>query len=262
MALILTGVAALVLGMELPTTAAYLICVSVAGPALVELGLPELYAHLFVFLVRAPVHDHAARLRNVFIAAGIARAPWFATALRSMSVGLGLFIVPMAFVANPSLLQLADAPALAILALVKILAGLTLISAGVVGTVRGWPLRIAALAGGFGVIFLPSVCEREKPRSLACGLSQRRERRCRVRPEPRLAIDDRRDAHGACDNRRRHNLLRHGGEPTPGHQASEPWIGAEAAKCDGEEWPDRQRHDPWQSLGRMQGEGDESACAE
>jgi len=152
-ALILTGIAALVLGMELPTTAAYLICVSVAGPALVELGLPELYAHLFVFWYALLCTITPPVCGNVFIAAGIARAPWFATALRSMSVGLGLFIVPMAFVANPSLLQLADAPALAILALVKILAGLTLISAGVVGTLKGWPLRIAALAAGFGVIF-------------------------------------------------------------------------------------------------------------
>ena len=96
MALILTGVAALVLGMELPTTAAYLICVSVAGPALVELGLPELYAHLFVFWYALLCTITPPVCGNVFIAAGIARAPWFATALRSMSVGLGLFIVPMA----------------------------------------------------------------------------------------------------------------------------------------------------------------------
>lgn len=152
-ALLLTGLAALVLGMELPTTAAYLICVSVAGPALVALGLPELYAHLFVFWYALLCTITPPVCGNVFIAAGIARAPWFATALRSMSVGLGLFIVPMAFVANPALLQLGSAPAFAILALVKILAGLTLISAGVVGTVKGWPLRIAAVAGGFGVIF-------------------------------------------------------------------------------------------------------------
>ncbi|WP_339853643.1 TRAP transporter fused permease subunit, partial [uncultured Nisaea sp.] len=48
-ALLLTALACLILGMEVPTTAAYVICISVAGPALQELGLPPLTAHLFVF---------------------------------------------------------------------------------------------------------------------------------------------------------------------------------------------------------------------
>ena len=46
---ILTGIACLLLGMEVPTTAAYVICVSVAGPALVDMGLELLQVHLFVF---------------------------------------------------------------------------------------------------------------------------------------------------------------------------------------------------------------------
>ena len=48
-ALLLTAIACLILGMEVPTTAAYVICISVAGPALQQLGLPPLQAHLFVF---------------------------------------------------------------------------------------------------------------------------------------------------------------------------------------------------------------------
>ncbi|MGY6633985.1 MAG: TRAP transporter permease [Alkalilacustris sp.] len=152
-ALILTGIAALVLGMELPTTAAYVICVAVAGPALVALGLPELYAHLFVFWYALLCTITPPVCGNVFIAAGIAKAPWLAVAGRSMSVGLGLFIVPLGFVANPSLLQLADAPVLALLALCKILAGLYLISRGVVGTLPGWPARIGAAVMGLVVIF-------------------------------------------------------------------------------------------------------------
>jgi TRAP-type uncharacterized transport system fused permease subunit len=48
-ALLLTALACLLLGMEVPTTAAYVICVSVAGPALIDLGLAPLQAHLFVF---------------------------------------------------------------------------------------------------------------------------------------------------------------------------------------------------------------------
>ena len=48
-ALLLTALACLILGMEVPTTAAYVICVSVAGPALINLGLEPLQAHLFIF---------------------------------------------------------------------------------------------------------------------------------------------------------------------------------------------------------------------
>lgn len=47
--LLLTALACLILGMEVPTTAAYVICVSVAEPALIGLGLSPLQAHLFVF---------------------------------------------------------------------------------------------------------------------------------------------------------------------------------------------------------------------
>jgi TRAP transporter 4TM/12TM fusion protein len=156
-ALLLTGIAALVLGMELPTTAAYLICVSVAGPALTALGLPPLYAHLFVFWYALLCTITPPVCGNVFIAAGIAKAPWLAVAFRSMAVGVGLFIVPMAFVANPSLLQLAEAPVWAVLALLKILAGLSLISMAVVGTAGRWPMRLAAAAAGFAVIFVAGV---------------------------------------------------------------------------------------------------------
>src|SRR3546814_992794 len=48
-ALVLTAIACLILGMEVPTTAAYVICIAVAGPALNALGLPPLGTPLFVF---------------------------------------------------------------------------------------------------------------------------------------------------------------------------------------------------------------------
>lgn len=153
-ALLLTALASLVLGMELPTTAAYVICVAVAGPALVELGLPELYAHLFVFWYALLCTITPPVCGNVFIAAGIADTPWLPVAFRSMTLGLGLFLVPMGFVANPSLLLLVEAPLLALLALVKIGAGLSLIAFGVVGPSRGVLLRLAAAAAGFALIFL------------------------------------------------------------------------------------------------------------
>jgi len=138
--LLLTAVASLVLGMELPTTAAYIICVAVAGPALVEVGLPELYAHLFVFWYALLCTITPPVCGNVFIAAAIAKTPWLPVALKSMQLGLGLFLVPLGFVFNPSLLTLGSEPLLAVAAAVKVGLGLTLVSYAAVGE-AGKPFR-------------------------------------------------------------------------------------------------------------------------
>jgi TRAP transporter 4TM/12TM fusion protein len=156
-ALLLTALAGLVLGMELPTTAAYVITAAVAAPALVGLGVPDLYAHLFVFWYALLCTITPPVCGNVFIAAAIARTPWLPVAGNAMRLGVGLFIVPLAFIANPDLLQLATAPAAALLAMVKIAAGLWLLSFAVIGGVKR-PLvelaRLAALPAGLAIIFL------------------------------------------------------------------------------------------------------------
>ena len=70
-ALLLTALACLVLGMEVPTTAAYVICVSVAGPALQQLGLDLLLVHLFVFWFALLSTITPPVCGAVFIAAGM-----------------------------------------------------------------------------------------------------------------------------------------------------------------------------------------------
>jgi TRAP transporter 4TM/12TM fusion protein len=155
-ALLLTALAGLVLGMELPTTAAYVICAAVAAPALVELGVPELYAHLFVFWYALLCTITPPVCGNVFIAAGIAQTPWLPVAGNAMRLGIGLFIVPLGFIANPDLLQLAAAPLSALLAMAKLAVGLYLIAFAVIGGVRK-PLvelsRLLALPLGLAIIF-------------------------------------------------------------------------------------------------------------
>ena len=138
--LLLTAAASLVLGMELPTTAAYIICVAVAGPALVEVGLPELYAHLFVFWYALLCTITPPVCGNVFIAAAIARCPWLQVSVRSLQLGVGLFLVPLGFVFNPSLLALGGDPVLALAAAVKVGLGVSLVSYAVIGE-AGKPLR-------------------------------------------------------------------------------------------------------------------------
>ena len=126
-ALLLTAAACLILGMEVPTTAAYLICVSVAGPALQQLGLTPLQAHLFVFWYALLSTITPPVCGTVFIAAGMAETPWVPVAGQAMRLGLGLYFVPLAFIANPHLLTPTTHPVLAAIAFTKIGLGLWLL---------------------------------------------------------------------------------------------------------------------------------------
>ncbi|MDX5361241.1 MAG: TRAP transporter fused permease subunit, partial [Alphaproteobacteria bacterium] len=98
-ALLLTAIACLVLGMEVPTTAAYVICVSVAGPALQKLGLPPLTAHLFVFWYALLSTITPPVCGAVFIASGMVGENWLKVAGVAMLLGLGLYLVPLGMVA-------------------------------------------------------------------------------------------------------------------------------------------------------------------
>ncbi len=131
-ALLLTALACLILGMEVPTTAAYVICVSVAGPALQELGIPLLQAHLFVFWFALLSTITPPVCGAVFIAAGIVQENWLKVAFHAMALGIGLYLVPLAIIALPDLLNLKTAPLSALVSFVQTGLGLGLVSFGVI----------------------------------------------------------------------------------------------------------------------------------
>jgi TRAP transporter 4TM/12TM fusion protein len=155
LALLLTAVACLILGMEVPTTAAYIICVSVAGPILEEFGLAPLQAHLFIFWFALLSTITPPVCGTVFIASGMAQTPWFGVAMKAMKLGLGLYIIPVTFIVNDQLIY----PQLnfwgALLAFLKIGTGLVLFSNAIVGTSKPFWLRIALALMGLFIIFLP-----------------------------------------------------------------------------------------------------------
>lgn len=136
LSLLLTALACLLLGMEVPTTAAYVICVSVAGPALIQLGLEPLQAHLFVFWFALLSTITPPVCGAVFIAAGMIGENWLKVALTAMALGVGLYLIPLGMVANPDILRLADAPVAALVATLRIAAGLMLVSYGLIGARR------------------------------------------------------------------------------------------------------------------------------
>jgi TRAP-type uncharacterized transport system fused permease subunit len=151
-ALLLTALACLLLGMEVPTTAAYVICVSVAGPALIELGLEPLQAHLFVFWFALLSTITPPVCGAVFIAAGMVQENWLRVAMTAMALGVGLYVIPLVMIANDALIRVSTEPGAALLALVLVGAGLSGISRGLIG--RGPVLgRLAFCAGGLVLCF-------------------------------------------------------------------------------------------------------------
>ena len=148
--LLLTALACLVLGMEVPTTAAYVICVSVAGPALIAAGLEPLQAHLFVFWFALLSTITPPVCGAVFIAAGMVDENWLGVAGTAMRLGLGLYVVPLAMIANPELLALAETPGEAVGAALLVAGGLVALSAGLVAPWAWW-LRAALVALGLAL---------------------------------------------------------------------------------------------------------------
>ncbi len=131
--LLLTAFACLILGMEVPTTAAYVICVSVAGPALIQQGLEPLQAHLFVFWFALLSTITPPVCGAVFIAAGMIGENWIKVAISAMALGVGLYVIPLGMIANPDILRVADAPLPALLAFLRMALGLAILSHGLIG---------------------------------------------------------------------------------------------------------------------------------
>lgn len=104
--LILTALAALILGMGLPTTAVYILLASLVAPALVQAGIDEIPAHLFVLyfgvlsMITPPICFAS------IAAASIAKSDFIETGVESMKLGISGFFVPFIFVTQPELLSL------------------------------------------------------------------------------------------------------------------------------------------------------------
>jgi len=150
--LLLTAFACLILGMEVPTTAAYVICVSVAGPALIQLGLDPLQAHLFVFWFALLSTITPPVCGAVFIAAGMINENWLKVAFTAMALGIGLYLIPLGLIANPEILQLGQSPFAALIAFIQLGIGLSAVSFGLIGYSK--PLiKLIAIATGLAIIF-------------------------------------------------------------------------------------------------------------
>ncbi len=103
-ALVLTMVAGIILGMGMPTTAAYIVQAALLIPALIKLGVLPIAAHMFVFYFAIISAITPPVAMAVYAAAGIGKTPLWATGISAMRLGATGFIVPFMFVYGPSLL--------------------------------------------------------------------------------------------------------------------------------------------------------------
>lgn len=106
LALILTAVAGIILGMGMPTTPAYIVMVSLLVPALIKLGAPIPAAHLFAFYFAILSAITPPVALAVFAAATLAKADLWASGLAAVRIGAAGFIVPFMFVFEPSLMMI------------------------------------------------------------------------------------------------------------------------------------------------------------
>jgi len=98
LALILTAITTIILGMGLPTVAAYLLSAAILAPALTRLGIYPLAAHMFIFYYAVLAAITPPVCPAVFVTAGIANADWVKTAIFSVKLGITAFIVPFMFI--------------------------------------------------------------------------------------------------------------------------------------------------------------------
>ncbi|MFN3133003.1 TRAP transporter permease [Roseibium sp.] len=96
---------AILLGMGMPTTAAYAVAASVVAPGLVQLGIPTLTAHFFVFYFAVLSAITPPVALASYAAAGISGANPMATSVTSFKFGLAAFIVPFMFFYNSAILM-------------------------------------------------------------------------------------------------------------------------------------------------------------
>jgi TRAP transporter 4TM/12TM fusion protein len=155
LALIATMVVAIVLGMGMPTTAAYAIGASVLAPALVNLGVTKLAAHMFLFYFAVISAVTPPVALAAFAAASIAKAPMWPTGLQATRLSIAGFLIPYMFVYGPALLLGQTPWPESVLALFTGTIGTLCLASAVIGYFlrpATWPERAILLAAALTLI--------------------------------------------------------------------------------------------------------------
>ena len=155
-ALFLTMLCCIVLGMGVPTTANYCIMAATCAPILIRMGVPAVAAHFFVFYFGIVADLTPPVALAAYAGAAIAQANPMKTALTSTKLAIAAFIVPYVFALNPAMLLIDTTAGQVILICATSLIGIFGVSAALEGYLKthmAWYERIACCAGGLMLIF-------------------------------------------------------------------------------------------------------------
>ena len=133
LSLVLTMIACIILGMGLPSIPTYIITATMAAPALGQLGVEPLVAHMFVFYFGLFANITPPVALAAFAAAGISGADPVKTGFQSMRLSLAGYIIPFIFVFNPAMLLQDVSVGEAILVAITGTIGVLLLSVAVEG---------------------------------------------------------------------------------------------------------------------------------
>ena len=153
--LICTMLTSLILGMGVPTTANYVITSTIAAPALIQLGVPILAAHMFVFYFGIIADITPPVALAAYAGSAISGGDPLKTGVNASKLGIAAFIIPYVFVLSPSILGIGATFFSVAFTTITALIGMTGISGAMIGQfyTKANPLeRIILLAGGLCLI--------------------------------------------------------------------------------------------------------------
>ena len=155
-ALLLTMLCCIVLGMGVPTTANYCIMAATCAPILVRMGVPQIAAHMFVFYFGIVADLTPPVALAAYAGAAIAQANPMKTAITATKLAIGAFIVPYVFALNPAMLFIDNVNVFNILGIaITSFVGIFAVSASLEGYLihhMKWYERILCISGGLLLI--------------------------------------------------------------------------------------------------------------
>ncbi|WP_282026504.1 TRAP transporter permease [Limimaricola cinnabarinus] len=154
LALIFAMFLAMILGMGMPTTAAYTIAASVIGPGLVQSGIAPLTAHFFIFYFAVMSAITPPVALAAYAGAALAKSNPMKTSVESFRIGLAAFIVPFMFFSSPALLMQGEFADIAHVSITGLI-GILMLSSAVAGYCFGEMnplLRLMLFAGALAMI--------------------------------------------------------------------------------------------------------------
>ena len=161
-ALVLTMICCIVLGMGVPTTATYCIMAATCAPILIRMGVPTIAAHFFVFYFGIVADLTPPVALAAYAGAAIAQASPMKTAITATKLAVAAFIVPYVFALNPALLFV-DTNVWGVVSIsITAFIGITAVSASLEGylhTHMSWYQRLICCAGGLMLIFPGTVTD-------------------------------------------------------------------------------------------------------